>query len=441
MKTLAVRYWLIIALAVYFLASISPFVFTGTVICSNEQPANTIVGLSNEISANVARWSDPLWQKEFSAHLPLDTSLVLLQNNQEVFRYGTPPRDPTAAGRVQLVIMDGMEQRGLANVYNIDPCGGQIYFTLALPASIIVQVLSGVIIALLLRRYVWIPLSAMSTAARQIAAGNLDFQIPPSRVREVSVVATAFHAMGDALRDSLTRQAELEQDRRFFVAAIAHDLRTPLFALRGYLEGLQRGLADTPAKTAHYIAVCQDKAATLEHLIADLFTFARLEYLEQTPVRAHIDFGKLIDKTVEDIGLRAEARAISLQVSGPPEPCSVDADWSLLTRAIGNLLDNALRYTPDGGWIKITWRKENHTVSLTVADSGPGIDPHDLPHIFSPLYRSETSRNRETGGAGLGLTIARRIFRAHGGDLVVVNQPGNGAAFTGTFPERESAKS
>src|SRR5260221_4435962 len=157
--------------------------------------------------------------------------------------------------------------------------------------------------------------------------------------------------MGDALRDSLTRQAELEQDRRFFVAAIAHDLRTPLFALRGYLEGLQRGLAKTPEKTAHYIAMSQDKAAALERLIADLFAYARLEYLEQTPARAPMDFSKLIEKAVEDIRLQAETRAISLHVSGSPTPCETVSDWSLLTRALGNLLDNALRHTPNSGSI------------------------------------------------------------------------------------------
>src|SRR5579859_3544317 len=401
MRTLAVRYWLIISLAIYFVASVFPFVFTGTFICTKEGPAQAIVSLSNQISANVDRWSDPLWQQDFSAQVPPNVSLVLIQNDAEVFRYGTSPRDPTAAGRVQLVIMDGMQQRGLANLYDVDPCGGQIYFTLALPASIIVQVLSGIIIALLLRRYVWNPLSAMSTAARQIAAGNLDFQIPPSRVREVSIVATAFHAMGDALRESLTRQAELEQDRRFFIAAIAHDLRTPLFALRCYLEGLQRGLADTPAKAAHYIDMAQEKATLLENLIADLFAFARLEYLEQTPALALMDLSKLIEKTVEDIRLQADARRIALLVSGSPSPCEIHADWVLLSRALGNLLDNALRYTTNGGSIQVTWHKENRVLSRSVTDSGPGIDPHDLPHIFSPLYRSEASRSRETGGTGL----------------------------------------
>jgi len=295
----------------------------------------------------------------------------------------------------------------------------------------------GLCIAWILTRYVLRPLAAMSNAAQQIANGNLEFDLPPSRVKEVANVTSAFHAMGDALRTSLTRQSELEQDRRFFISAIAHDLRTPLFALRGYLAGLAQGLATTPEKAAHYIAVCQEKADVLERLIADLFAYSRLEYLEQAPQRAPMDFCQLIGKATDDIRLAAEARHVSVSVDGPGDgpsaPCEVKADWTLLARALGNLLDNALRYTPDGGAIKVSWRKEGDRVKFAVLDSGPGIAPTDLPNLFTPLYRAETSRNRETGGAGLGLTIARRILQSHGGDLVAANRAEGGAEFTGSF--------
>ena len=134
-------------------------------------------------------------------------------------------------------------------------------------------------------RYVIRPLEAMSQAARQIAGGGLDFELPISRVREVAEVRAAFEAMGEGLRASIGRQAALEEERRFFVGAIAHDLRTPLFTLRGYLEGLERGLATSPEKVAHYIAVCRQKADQLERLVADLFAYTRAEYLEQTVQR------------------------------------------------------------------------------------------------------------------------------------------------------------
>jgi signal transduction histidine kinase len=105
-----------------------------------------------------------------------------------------------------------------------------------------------------------------------------------------------------------------------------------------------------------------------------------------------------------------------------------------LARAIDNLLDNAIRHTPAGGRIEIDCRRDGQRVLFTVTDTGPGIAQHDLPHLFTPLYRAETSRNRQTGGAGLGLTIARRILQAHGGDLTAANNAGTGAVFTAALP-------
>jgi signal transduction histidine kinase len=434
MRTLAIRYWLVAALAIFFVTSVAPFVYIGAVYCASARPPQGAVDLANRLSADVSRWNDPEWQKELTAKLPPDLSVVLLSPNgeRELFHVGKTPLDPTDVGYTRVMVMDGKRQVGIANLYNVSPCGGEIYGNVAIPASLLVQILVGFGIAWVLTRYVLRPLAALSQAARHIAKGNLDFQLPSSRVREVAEVATAFHAMGDDLRLSLTRQAELEQERRFFVSAIAHDLRTPLFALRGYLEGLEKGLATTPEKVAHYIAVCQEKADMLEHLIADLFAYSRLEYLEQSPHKEPLDFSKLVSKAIDDVRLQAETKNVSLSVDGAPG--EVQGDGLLLARALNNLLDNALRHTPSGGSIRITWIKTDGKLRFTVADTGPGIDSHDLPHLFKPLYRAEGSRNRETGGAGLGLAIARRILQVHGGDLSAANRAGGGAEFTGWLP-------
>src|SRR5579859_196523 len=226
MKTLAIRYWLIVALGIYFVCAVAPFVFVGTVICSNEKPAPEAVTFGNMLSAEIAQWTDPAWQHALVSEIPARLSVVLLQDNHEIFRAGQQPADPTAAGRTQIVVMNGTRQIGVANLYDLQPCSGAIYGTVAAPASILVQIFMGLCIAWVLTRYVLRPLAAMSKAAQQIANGNLEFDLPPSRVKEVANVTTAFHAMGDALRTSLTRQSELEQDRRFFISAIAHDLRT-----------------------------------------------------------------------------------------------------------------------------------------------------------------------------------------------------------------------
>jgi signal transduction histidine kinase len=277
------------------------------------------------------------------------------------------------------------------------------------------------------------PLAAMGQAAQAIAAGNLDVTLPPSRVREVADVSAAFAAMGSALRASIEREAELEQERRLFVGAIAHDLRTPLFSLRGFLQGLEQGLASTPERAKRYVAVCQDKAAVLDRLIADLFAYARAEHLQEVPRREQLDLGGLLAKTADGLRPLVETKEVVLDLSGP-SPCPLTGDAHLLVRAIDNLLDNAIRHTPPGGSIAVGWRREADRVLITVTDSGPGIAPHDLPHLFTPLYRAETSRNRQTGGAGLGLTVARRILQAHGGDLSAANGAAGGAIFTAVLP-------
>lgn len=277
------------------------------------------------------------------------------------------------------------------------------------------------------------PLAAMGEAARTIAAGNLDVSLRASRVREVAEVSAAFAAMGAALRASIEREAELEQERRLFIGAIAHDLRTPLFALRGFLQGLEHGIAATPERAARYVAICQDKAAALDRLIADLFAYARAEHLQDVPHRETFDLGALLAKTADSVRPLAETKGIDLELSGP-DPCTIGGDPHLLARAIDNLLDNALRHTPPGGRIAVAWRDEGARAVFSVADTGPGIAPQDLPHLFTPLFRAETSRNRHTGGAGLGLAIARRILRSHAGDLTAANRAAGGAIFTAVLP-------
>ena len=160
--------------------------------------------------------------------------------------------------------------------------------------------------------------------------------------------------MSAALRATLARQAELEQERRLFIGAIVHDLRTPLFALRGYLDGLQEGLADTPDKRERYVAVARDKADALERLIADLFDYTRLEYLDQTPAPEPFDLAALLRRLVDGLQPQAEAKGVRLIFDAPAEPCVIDGDSHLLTRAIENLLDNALRHTPSGGETRVT---------------------------------------------------------------------------------------
>jgi signal transduction histidine kinase len=285
-----------------------------------------------------------------------------------------------------------------------------------------------------LGRLVLRPLAAMSRAAGQIAGGSLDVRLPPSQVREVAEVAAALAGMSAALGAALQRQAALEEERRLFIGAIAHDLHTPLFVLRGYLQGLENGVATTPQKVAAYVAECRTRVDTLARLIADLFAYTKVEYLEWAPQREPLELGALLRQTMAGVQPLAAAKDLVVTLDGPDAPCPLVGDRHLLTRAVENLVDNALRHTPAGGEIRVSWGAEGAQRIVRVADTGPGIAPQDLPHLFTPLYRGESSRNRQTGGAGLGLAIARRILQAHGGGLTAANRATGGAVFTATLP-------
>ncbi|QMV43631.1 sensor histidine kinase [Cohnella cholangitidis] len=276
------------------------------------------------------------------------------------------------------------------------------------------------------------PLEAMGAAAIKVADGDLNFELPHSTVAEIVQVRAAFQAMGDGLRESLVRQSKMEEERRFFIHAIAHDLRTPLFTLRGFLSRLKRGYADDPEKASRYVAICGQKAEQLDRLVTDLFSYTRLEYLEQTLRPEQIEFNSFLSETLNDYRPYAKEKEIELRYDSDTDHVLVLADSHLLRRAMGNLIDNALRYTPSTGRIEVSWKLDSGKITFTIEDSGPGIAEQDLPHIFEPLYRGDDSRNPGTGGTGLGLAIARRIMRAHGGDLSATNRtPSGGAVFTG----------
>jgi signal transduction histidine kinase len=437
-RTLPIRRWLALALAVTFLVP----AFATVAVAGLQFGAAWHSGgaAAQSLRAGVARWTDPAWQAATRRKLARQgVDFVLFEGGHEVYRSSADPvvgTDPNRQRTVQRLVISGSKPQRTAYIYSNPPWwgGAGSVFWLIPVVGLATLLLTLGAIAWFLGRTLLTPLAATSNAARQIAAADLDVQLPDSRIREVAELKSAFVAMSAELRASLRHQADLEEERRLFVSAIAHDLRTPLFSLRGYLEGLEQGLATTPQKMEQYIRVCREKANVLERLISDLFAFTRIEYLEQTLHREPLELESLLSKAVEGRRREAEAKGITLTLDGPPRPCTLQGDEHLLGRAVENLLDNALRYTAAGGRVDLRWCAEGDLAMFTVADSGPGIATRDLPHLFEPMYRGDPSRSRNTGGTGLGLAIARRILRAHGGDLIAANQPTGGAQFTGSLP-------
>jgi signal transduction histidine kinase len=285
-------------------------------------------------------------------------------------------------------------------------------WAIALTAGVVALAAALVAIVVCLRRWVLAPLAQMAADADRIAGGELEVRPTPTRAREVAQVGEALGGMAAALQGALGASAAAERDRRFLVTAIAHDLRTPLFTLRGSLEALERGIGD-----GRYLGLAQDRAADLDRLIDDLFRFSRLEL---APEFDEVDVGALVRRATETVPGSVEVAGAGGFVRG---------DAEALLRVVMNLLDNAVRH---GTHVAVTTARENGTVTVDVVDDGPGFAAQDLPYVFEPLFRGDRAR----GGShvGLGLAIARRIVRAHGGDVHAANEPAGGARLTVELP-------
>jgi signal transduction histidine kinase len=431
MRKLSIRQWMVVGMLAVLIVRGLFYQLADAVDRRLEQPftqqQNAILASAlDEIASGSLRWRDREWQDALRTELDGRGIhvLVLDPSGREIFHTGVPR--PHKLPDLQAAVVEQGRRLGTVQVYGPERGNGAAVVT-----AILATVLTLLFVGWQMGRYVVKPLEAMSLAARRIADGHLDFDLPESRAKEVDEVRRAFRAMGDGLRESIRRQAEMEEERRFFIGAIAHDLRTPLFALRGYLRRLEEGRAASLEQQRQYVAVCRQKADQLDRLVSDLFAYTKAEFLEQTRKRERVSFHSLLEKVTDSVRPQAQAKGVDLLLQGPDQGCLLEGDPHLLERAVQNLLDNALRHTPTGGRIAVRWRTDNGRVSFVVEDTGPGIAAHDLPHVFDPLYRGETSRNADTGGAGLGLAIARRILRAHGGDLAAANREGGGAAFSG----------
>ena len=287
----------------------------------------------------------------------------------------------------------------------------------------------GVTAGLALTRTILRPLDRMVTTAEAIAGGDLTRRValPPGR-NEVARLGGAFDHMVERLAATL-------QAQRRFVADASHELRTPLTSLEGLSEmlliGADRGDSGTVQRTARSI---HSELGRMARLVADLLTLSRLD--SAAPMTfVPVDVGRLLDDLAGQMAPLAEARQINLTVTCQGAVV-VQAEPDRLKQVVLNLVDNALRYTPPGGQIALSAMPDEaaRTVRIQVRDTGPGIAPEDLPHIFDRFYRGDPSRARATGNTGLGLAIARAIVEAHHGKIEVQSTPGAGATFTVSLP-------
>ncbi len=269
----------------------------------------------------------------------------------------------------------------------------------------------------------------------RVAAGDLESEVPVEGHDEVAGLAEDFNRMARALAAAAGREREMEKARRDLIAAVSHDLRTPLASTRALIEAVADGVAEDTEAEARYLSSAKRELAHLSRLVDDLFELARIDagVLQLTMEAASLH--DLISDTISSFKPQADNRGIRLvgEVSGDVDP--VLANPPRLQRVLHNLVSNALRHTPADGTVALRAAAQGGEVRVEVSDTGEGIAPEDLPRIFERSFRAEKSRSRGTDdpGAGLGLAIARGLVEAHGGTMDVESEPDRGSRFRFTL--------
>ncbi len=280
----------------------------------------------------------------------------------------------------------------------------------------VIALAAGIFLARTLTR----SLRELTTATLAMAAGSLAQTVPVRSQDELGRLAQAFNGMSAAV----TRANQL---RRQMTADIAHDLRTPLSVISGYLEAMRDGdLAPTPARLETIYAEAQH----LNRLVTDLRTLSLADAGELSLQWQPVSVPDLLARVASAYAHQAEQRQIKLAVRVEGRVPQIQADPDRLVQILGNLVSNALRYTPEGGQITLAAQPQGSKLQLRVEDSGCGIAPDKLPHIFYRFYRTDKSRQQTEGESGLGLAIARAIVEAHGGKIQVESELGQGTIFT-----------
>jgi two-component system, OmpR family, phosphate regulon sensor histidine kinase PhoR len=233
----------------------------------------------------------------------------------------------------------------------------------------------------------------------------------------------------------ITRQKKLEAVRKDFVANVSHELRTPLSIIKGYVETLVDGHRDMPVEDRErFLQTVQRHTERLNSLLDDLLTLSRLESMNPGLHCESTDVARLIAGAIEDYRGRPVAAQHELEFSSDAALPELLIDPLKISQVLGNLLDNALKYTPKGTHIAVTAKRQGAEIEVSVRDNGPGIPAEDLPHLFERFYRVDKGRSREKGGTGLGLSIVKHIVQLHGGRVRVESTFGQGTAFYFSLP-------
>ena len=293
---------------------------------------------------------------------------------------------------------------------------------------VLILAATGLSITAWIYRSIVTPICRLEEAAKNIKEGNLNFTVEADSNDEMGSLCRNFEDMRQRLKESAEEKLEAEKQNRILISNISHDLKTPITAIKGYVEGILDGVADTPEKTDKYMRTIYNKAMDMDRLINELTLYAKI-YTNRIPYNFNrISAAEYFNDCIEEIGLELEAKHIGLSYFNyAGDHVVIIADPEQLKRVIDNIVGNSVKYMDkEHGLINVRIKDVGDFIQVEIEDNGKGIAQKDLPFIFDRFYRTDASRNSATGGSGIGLSIVKKIIEDHGGKIWATSKESTG---------------
>jgi len=293
----------------------------------------------------------------------------------------------------------------------------------------LVFILSIIALSFITSKTISKPIRELAEGTNEIANGNLDYVIDYDSTNEIGRTVDSFNHMVRRLKESLEKQSSIEQSRKEMIAGVAHDLRTPLTSVKGYVEGLRDGIANTPEKQENYLKTIYSSTLTMERLLDDLLTISRLELGSITLEPTETDLNSFLSDCAEEIGFELDKRGFDFEyVNNCETDVKVSLDVDRFSRVITNIVSNSIKYSRKDvkGKIVIEVQEYSKSVIISIADNGIGLDADSLPKIFDTFYRADKARSKTAEGSGIGLSVCRQIVELHGGRIWATGAEGEG---------------
>lgn len=295
-------------------------------------------------------------------------------------------------------------------------------------AFVLVLIFTSILLTRWIQKGIFTPINHLNTAMQNIAEGNLEYMLTTEEKGEIGELYRNYEDMRLRLKESADEKIEHEKKNKELISNISHDLKTPITAIKGYVEGIMDGVADTPEKIDKYIKTIYSKANDMDKLINELTTYSGIDNNRIPYNFRRINVADYFGDCVEEVGLDLESKNIKLNYEDLVEPSTqIIADPEQLKRVINNIIGNSVKYLErENGEIDIRILDEVDSIRVEIEDNGKGIAAKDLPNIFERFYRTDASRNSSKGGSGIGLSIVKKIIEDHGGYIWATSKENEG---------------